>query len=296
MKGIVLAGGFGTHLYPMTFSGSKHLLPIYYKPLVYYSLATLMKADIRDVLFIVNPQDMASYEAHFGDGSQLGMNIQYKAQESRDGIAQAFLIGEDFIDGDRVALILADSIFYGSGFDQNLAEAINRKKGATVFGYQVKHPESYAVIDFDHATKKVNYIEEKPEEARTNYVATGLYVYDEKVVEYAKTLKPSARGELEITDLNQIYLDHKQLYTTMLPEGFAWFSPRTVDDLFHAGEFIRVVQQSTGTKIASIEEIAYRKGWIGRAQLLSLASKIAKTEYGKYLEGIALSTATVGTK
>ena len=290
MKGIVLAGGFGTHLYPMTFSGSKHLLPIYDKPLVYYSLATLMKADIRDVLFIVNPQDMGAYEAHFGDGSQLGMNIQYKAQESRDGIAQAFLIGEDFIDGDRGALILADSIFYGSGFDQNLSEAITRKKGATVFGYQVKHPESYAVIDFDASTKKVSYIEEKPEEARTNYVATGLYVYEEKVVEYAKTLKPSARGELEITDLNQIYLDHKQLYTTMLPEGFAWFSPRTVDDLFHAGEFVRVVQQSTGTKIASIEEIAYRKGWIGRAQLLSLASKIQKTEYGKYLEGIALST------
>ena len=290
MKGIVLAGGFGTHLYPMTFSGSKHMLTIYDKPLVYYSLSTLMKADIRDVLFIVNPQDIKAYEAHFGDGSQLGMNIQYKAQESRDGIAQAFLIGEDFIDGDRVALILADSIFYGSGFEGNLAEAIARKKGATVFGYQVRHPERFAVIDFG-ADKKVTHIEEKPEEARTNYVATGLYFYDEKVVEYAKKLKPSARGELEITDLNQMYLDHKQLYTSTLPEGFAWFSPRTVDDLFHAGEFVRVVQQSTGTKIASIEEIAYRKGWIGRAQLLSLASKIHKTEYGKYLEGIALSTA-----
>ena len=289
MKGIVLAGGFGTHLYPMTFSGSKHLLPIYDKPLVYYSLATLMKADIRDVLFIVNPQDMSAYEAHFGDGSQLGMHISYKAQESRDGIAQAFLIGEDFIDGDRVALVLADSIFYGSGFEGNLTEAIKRKKGATVFGYQVQHPERYAVIDFGD-DKKVTYIEEKPEEARTNYVATGLYFYDEKVVEYAKKLRPSARGELEITDLNQMYLEHKQLYTTTLPEGFAWFSPHTVDDLFHAGEFVRVVQQSTGTKIASIEEIAYRKGWIGRAQLLSLASKIQKTEYGKYLEGIALST------
>ena len=289
MKGIVLAGGFGTHLYPMTFSGSKHLLPIYDKPLVYYSLATLMKADIRDVLFIVNPQDMSAYEAHFGDGSQLGMRISYKAQESRDGIAQAFLIGEDFIDGDRVALVLADSIFYGSGFEGNLTEAIKRKKGATVFGYQVQHPERYAVIDFGD-DKKVTYIEEKPEEARTNYVATGLYFYDEKVIEYAKKLRPSARGELEITDLNQMYLEHKQLYTTTLPEGFAWFSPHTVDDLFHAGEFVRVVQQSTGTKIASIEEIAYRKGWIGRAQLLSLASKIQKTEYGKYLEGIALST------
>ena len=273
MKGIVLAGGFGTHLYPMTFSGSKHLLPIYDKPLVYYSLATLMKADIRDVLFIVNPQDMASY----------------KAQVSRDGIAQAFLIGEDFIGDDRVALILADSIFYGSGFDLNLREALDRDKGATVFGYRVNDPERFAVIDFGE-DKKVTYIEEKPEEARTKYVATGLYVYDNKVVEYAKKLKPSARGELEITDLNQMYLYHKQLYTTTLPEGFAWFCPRTVDELFHAGEFIRVVQQSTGTKIASIEEIAYRKGWIGRAQLLSLASKIAKTEYGKYLEGIALST------
>ena len=289
MKGIVLAGGFGTHLYPMTFSGSKHLLPIYDKPLVYYSLATLMKADIRDVLFIVNPQDMASYQAHFGDGSQLGLNISYKAQVSRDGIAQAFLIGEDFIGDDRVALILADSIFYGSGFDLNLREALDRDKGATVFGYRVNDPERFAVIDFGE-DKKVTYIEEKPEEARTKYVATGIYVYDNKVVEYAKKLKPSARGELEITDLNQMYLDHKQLYTTTLPEGFAWFCPRTVDELFHAGEFIRVVQQSTGTKIASIEEIAYRKGWIGRAQLLSLASKIAKTEYGKYLEGIALST------
>ncbi|WP_154027583.1 glucose-1-phosphate thymidylyltransferase RfbA [Olsenella uli] len=289
MKGIVLAGGFGTHLYPMTFSGSKHLLPIYDKPLVYYALSTLMRADIRDVLFITNPQDLPSFEAHFGDGSQLGMNIQYKAQESRDGIAQAFLLGEDFIDGDRVALVLADSIFYGSGFDANLSEAINRKKGATVFAYQVRHPENYAVVDFGD-DKKVTYIEEKPEEARTNYVATGLYVYDENVVEYAKKLRPSARGELEITDLNQMYLDHKKLFATTLPEGFAWFSPRTVDDLFHAGEFVRVVQQSTGTKIASIEEIAYKKGWIGRAQLLSLASKIQKTEYGKYLEAIALST------
>lgn len=289
MKGIVLAGGFGTHLYPMTFSGSKHLLPIYDKPLVYYALSTLMRADIRDVLFITNPQDLPSFEAHFGDGSQLGMNIQYKAQESRDGIAQAFLLGEDFIDGDRVALVLADSIFYGSGFDANLSEAINRKKGATVFAYQVRHPENYAVVDFGD-DKKVTYIEEKPEEARTNYVATGLYVYDENVVEYAKKLRPSARGELKITDLNQMYLDHKKLFATTLPEGFAWFSPRTVDDLFHAGEFVRVVQQSTGTKIASIEEIAYKKGWIGRAQLLSLASKIQKTEYGKYLEAIALST------
>ena len=289
MKGIVLAGGFGTHLYPMTFSGSKHQLPIYDKPLVYYALSTLMRADIRDVLFITNPQDLPSFEAHFGDGSQLGMNIQYKAQESRDGIAQAFLLGEDFIDGDRVALVLADSIFYGSGFDANLSEAINRKKGATVFAYQVRHPENYAVVDFGD-DKKVTYIEEKPEEARTNYVATGLYVYDENVVEYAKKLRPSARGELEITDLNQMYLDHKKLFATTLPEGFAWFSPRTVDDLFHAGEFVRVVQQSTGTKIASIEEIAYKKGWIGRAQLLSLASKIQKTEYGKYLEAIALST------
>ncbi len=289
MKGIVLAGGFGTHLYPMTFSGSKHLLPIYDKPLVYYSLATLMRADIRDVLFIVNPTDIEAYRAHFGDGSQLGLNISYAAQESRDGIAQAFLIGEDFIGDDSVALVLADSIFYGSGFDANIEEAKAHKKGATIFGYQVKHPERYAVIDFD-AHNKVTYIEEKPEEARTNYVATGLYMYDNKVVEYAKKLKPSARGELEITDLNHMYMEHKQLYTTTLPEGFAWFSPRTVDDLFHAGEFMRVVQQSTGTKIAAIEEIAYRKGWIGRAQLLALASKISKTEYGKYLEGIALST------
>lgn len=289
MKGIVLAGGFGTHLYPMTFSGSKHLLPIYDKPLVYYSLATLMRADIRDVLFIVNPSDIEAYRAHFGDGSQLGLNISYEAQENRDGIAQAFLIGEDFIGNDSVALVLADSIFYGSGFDLNIEEAKSHKKGATIFGYQVKHPERYAVIDFDEHNK-VTYIEEKPEEARTNYVATGLYMYDNKVVEYAKKLKPSARGELEITDLNHMYLEHKQLYTTTLPEGFAWFSPRTVDDLFHAGEFMRVVQQSTGTKIAAIEEIAYRKGWIGRAQLLNLASKISKTEYGKYLEGIALST------
>ena len=290
MKGIVLAGGFGTHLYPMTFSGSKHLLPIYDKPLVYYALSTLMKADIRDVLFITNPQDLSSFKAHFGDGHQLGMNISYTAQESRDGIAQAFLLGEDFIGGDRVALVLADSIFYGAGLEGNLAEALNRTKGATVFGYQVQHPERFAVIDFND-DRKVTYIEEKPEEARTNYVATGLYFYDEHVVEYAKKLRPSARGELEITDLNQMYLEHKQLYTTTLPEGFAWFSPHTVDDLFHAGEFIRVVQQSTGTKIASIEEIAYKKGWIGRAQLLELATKIAKTEYGKYLEGIALSTA-----
>lgn len=290
MKGIVLAGGFGTHLYPMTFSGSKHLLPIYDKPLVYYALSTLMKADIREVLFITNPQDLPSYEAHFGDGSQLGMSIQYKSQPTRDGIGQAFILGEEFIGKDSVALVLADSIFYGSGFEEQLAEAKARKKGATVFGYQVKkNPERFAVIDFNDEGK-VTYIEEKPEEARTNYVTSGLYFYDNKVVEYAKKLKPSSRGELEISDLNKMYLDHKQLYASVLPEGFAWFSPRTVDDLFHAGEFIRVVQQSTGTKIASIEEIAYKKGWIGRAQLLALASKIAKTEYGKYLEEIALST------
>ena len=290
MKGIVLAGGFGKHLYPMTFSSSKHLLPIYDKPLVYYSLSVLMKADVRDILIISNEQDLPSFEAHFGDGSQLGINISYKAQKSRDGIAQAFLLGEDFIDGDSCALVLADSIFYGSGFEDNIAEALRRKKGATVFAYQVQHPERYAVLDFDE-NKKATYIEEKPEEARTNFVATGLYIYDNKVVEYAKKLRPSARGELEITDLNQMYLEHKQLFVTTLPEGFAWFSPRTADDLFHAGEFVRVVQKSTGTKIASVEEIAYRKGWIGRAQLLELAQKIQKTEYGKYLEAIALSTA-----
>lgn len=292
MKGIVLAGGFGTHLYPMTFSGSKHLLPVYDKPMVYYALSTLMRADIRDILFITNPQDLPSYEAHFGDGSQLGMNISYKPQYTRDGIGQAFLIAEDFIGKDSVALVLADSIFYGSGFHDLLTEAASRKKGATVFGYRVKkNPERFAVIDFNE-DKKVTYIEEKPEEARTNYVAAGIYFYDNKVVEYAKKLKPSSRGELEISDLNQMYVDHKQLYTTILPDGFAWFSPRTADDLFHATEFIRVVQQSTGQKIASIEEIAYRKGWIGRAQLLELASKIRKTEYGKYLEAIALSADT----
>lgn len=290
MKGIVLAGGFGTHLYPMTFSGSKHLLPIYDKPMVYYALSVLMKADIREVLFITNPQDLPSYEAHFGDGSQLGMKIEYKPQVTRDGIGQAFLIGEEFIGNDSVALILADSIFYGSGFEEALTEAVARKKGSTVFAYHVKkHPERFAVLDFND-DGKVTYIEEKPEEARTNYVASGLYIFDNKVVEYAKKLKPSSRGELEITDLNKMYVDHKQLYATLLPDGFAWFSPRTVDDLFHASEFVRVVQQSTGQKIASIEEIAYRKGWIGRAQLLELASKIQKTEYGKYLEEIALST------
>lgn len=289
MKGIVLAGGFGTHLYPMTFSESKHLLPIYDKPLVYYALSTLMKADIQEVLFIVNPKDMAAYQAHFGDGSQLGMRISYKAQESRDGIAQAFLLGEEFIAGDPVALILADSMFYGSGFDAYLTEARQRTQGATVFAYQVRHPERYAVLDFDD-NNKVTYIEEKPEESRTDYVATGLYFYDEHVVEYAHKLKPSSRGELEITDLNQMYLDHKKLFATTLPEGFAWFSPRTVDDLFHAGEFVRVMQQSTGTKFAAIEELAFKKGWIGRAQLLSLASKIQKTEYGKYLEATALSS------
>ncbi len=289
MKGIILAGGFGTHLYPMTFSGSKHLLPIYDKPLVYYSLATLMKADVREVLFIVNPDDIDAYKAHFGDGSQLGMKISYDVQERRNGIGEAFLIGEDFIGKDSVALVLADSIFYGSGLDTAIERAKAHKKGATLFSYQTKSPERFAIVDFDEAGK-VTYIEEKPEEARTNYVATGLYMYDNKCVEYAKKLKPSARGEIEITDLNKMYLEHKQLYTEVLPEGFAWFRPRTVDDLFHTGEFVRVVQRSTGQKIAAIEEIAYRKGWIGRAQLLSLASKINKTEYGAYLEGIALST------
>jgi glucose-1-phosphate thymidylyltransferase len=289
MKGIVLAGGSGTRLHPITLSTSKQLLPVYDKPMIYYSMSTLMMAGIKDILIISTPEDTPNYERLLGDGSQLGLNLQYKVQPSPDGLAQAFILGEDFIDGDSCALVLGDNIFYGSGFTDQLVKAASRNEGATVFGYYVDDPERFGVVEFDDEGKALS-IEEKPEHPKSNYCVTGLYFYDNHVCEYAKTLEPSARGELEITDLNNIYLKKGQLNVNTLGRGFAWFDTGTVDSLFEAGEFIRVVQKSTSVKVAAIEEIAYSKGWIRRAQLLALADNISKTEYGRYLEKIALSS------
>ncbi|MCI1665230.1 MAG: glucose-1-phosphate thymidylyltransferase RfbA [Atopobiaceae bacterium] len=289
MKGIVLAGGSGTRLHPITLATSKQLLPVYDKPMIYYSMSVLMMAGIKDILIISTPEDMPNFQRLLGDGHQLGLNLSYKVQPSPDGLAQAFILGEEFIDGDSCALVLGDNIFYGSGFTDQLTEAATRTEGATVFGYYVDDPERFGVVEFDDEGKVLS-IEEKPDHPKSNYCVTGLYFYDEHVCEYAKTLEPSARGELEITDLNNIYLKKNQLNVTTLGRGFAWFDTGTVDSLFEAGEFIRVVEKSTSVKVAAIEEIAYSKGWIRRAQLLALADKISKSEYGKYLEKIALSS------
>jgi glucose-1-phosphate thymidylyltransferase len=289
MKGIVLAGGSGTRLYPITRSTSKQLLPIYDKPMIYYSMSTLLMAGIRDIMLISTPNDLENFQRQFGDGSQLGLNIQYKEQPSPDGLAQAFLLAEDFIDGDSVALVLGDNIFYGAGFTGMLRHAATRESGATVFGYRVEDPERFGVVEFDKDGKALS-IEEKPLEPKSNYCVTGLYFYDEHVVEYATTLTPSARGELEITDLNRIYLEKGELNVEVLGRGFAWFDTGTVDSLFNACEFIRVVQNHTGVKVGALEEICYDAGWINRSQLLKLAGELKKTEYGAYLEKIALST------
>ena len=286
MKGIVLAGGAGTRLTMVT---SKQLLPVYDKPMIYYPLSTLMMAGIRDILIISTPTDLPNFERLLGDGSQFGIRLSYKVQPSPDGLAQAFLLGEEFIGGEPCALVLGDNIFYGNGLGTTLRKAVAKAEsgeGASVFGYYVDDPERYGVVEFDEDKKAVS-IEEKPAHPKSHYAVTGLYFYDEHVVEYAKQVKPSPRGELEITDLNRMYLDAGMLNVRTLGRGYAWLDTGTMDSLFEAGEFVRTVQRAQGLPIAIVEEIAYENGWITRDQLMESAERYGKSPYGQHLKGIA---------
>ena len=286
MKGIILAGGSGTRLYPLTKVTSKQLLPVYDKPMVFYPLSTLMLAGIRDILIISTPTDLPNFERLLGDGSQYGIRLNYKVQPSPDGLAQAFILGEEFIGDDRAAMILGDNIFYGAGLGEHLRRAAEQEEGATVFGYYVEDPERFGVVEFDQNGKAVS-IEEKPKNPKSNYAVTGLYFYDKKVCERAKALKPSARGELEITDLNRIYLEEDKLNVITLGRGYAWLDTGTMDSLAEATEFVRVVESREGIQIAALEEIAYNKGWISRERLLEAAKAYGKSPYGKHLMNVA---------
>ncbi|MBW2695700.1 MAG: glucose-1-phosphate thymidylyltransferase RfbA [Deltaproteobacteria bacterium] len=286
MKGILLAGGSGTRLHPITLAVSKQLLPIYDKPMIYYPLSTLMLAGVREVLLISTPHDQASFQRLLGDGSRLGISIEYAVQASPDGIAQAFVIGEEFIGGDPVALALGDNIFYGRGLSESLTRAADRKHGATVFGYRVADPERYGVVSFDADGRAVD-IQEKPTQPRSNQAVTGLYFYDDQVVEICKSLTPSDRGELEITDVNLAYLEREELHVELLGRGVAWLDTGTHESLQQASSFIQAIQQRQGLKVACLEEIAYGNGWIDVAALVRIGESMKKNSYGEYLLQLA---------
>ena len=288
MKGIILAGGSGTRLYPLTMVTSKQLLPVYDKPMIYYPLSVLMLANIKDILIISTPTDLPNFEKLLGDGSQFGIKLSYKEQPSPDGLAQAFIIGEEFIGDDCCAMILGDNIFYGNGFRPKLKEATERaKKGkATIFGYYVHDPERFGIVEFDESGKVIS-VEEKPEKPKSNYCITGLYFYDNRVVEYAKKVKPSARGELEITDLNRMYLEDGTLNVELLGRGYAWLDTGTMDSLVEAADFIQMIEKRQGIKISAPEEIAYINKWIDKETILKSAERYGKSPYGEHLKRVA---------
>ncbi|WP_226564810.1 glucose-1-phosphate thymidylyltransferase RfbA [Shewanella chilikensis] len=287
MKGIVLAGGSGTRLYPLTRGVSKQLLPVYNKPMIYYPLSTLMLAGIRDILIITTPEDSGSFKRLLGNGSDYGIRLEYAIQESPDGLAQAFIIGENFIGDDSCCLVLGDNIFYGQSFTKTLLNAASREHGATIFGYQVKDPERYGVVEFDNSMRAVS-IEEKPRNPKSDYAVTGLYFYDNRVVEFAKQVKPSGRGELEITTLNEMYLNDGSLNVELLGRGFAWLDTGTHESLLEAASFVQTIEHVQGLKVACLEEIAFQQGWLNKQDLLRIVKPMMNSDYGQYLHKLCL--------